>query len=119
MASSKDFPFIQKLNIPLVAKKQILTASGKQALGKYSKGMIEFVENPKASTVPRLGPRLYGYYDEQETEESYQRSCRFAGSSKKSAYKNINAKGRLKIRLQKKPSDMIKKTGKTASPKLK
>ena len=130
MASSKNFPFIQKLNIPLVAKKQILTASGKQALGKYSKGMIEFVENPKASTVPHEA--VHAYMDIMMSKSQKQSILneakrRFAGkiaSAKKSgSYKSVNVKGLTDDAIAEEilAEDMINyvKTGQASSNKLK
>lgn len=49
---SKEFAFIEKLDIPVIAKKKILTQSGQEAFGKYSQMMIEFLENPHKTTIP-------------------------------------------------------------------
>ena len=49
---SESFKFIQDLNIPVIVKERILTDAGQQAFGRYSDQVIQFVNNPHATTIP-------------------------------------------------------------------
>lgn len=51
-AMSKSFKFIEELGLPVNAVQKLLTASGKEAFGKYYKGTISFIENPHKTTIP-------------------------------------------------------------------
>lgn len=46
----KSFRFVKDLDIPIEVKNKILTPAGKEAFGRYSSGMIQFIENPHKST---------------------------------------------------------------------
>ena len=72
---AESFPFLKELNIPVTAKRAIITESGQLILGKYSRAMIEFVQNPKKTTVPppRSNPRFYGFNAYRKRTESYHR----------------------------------------------
>lgn len=49
---SQSFKFIEELGLPVNAVEKILTASGKEAFGKYYNGVISFVQNPHKTTLP-------------------------------------------------------------------
>lgn len=128
--ASKLFPFIRSLNIPVVARKQILSRTGEKVFGKYSKGMIEFVENPKTSTIPHEA--VHAYMDimldpKEKAAIIDEAKKRFAGkiatAKKTGRYKNISVKGLSETAIAEEilAEDMVKylKTGKAASNKLK
>jgi hypothetical protein len=49
---SKEFKFIEALDIPVITKSKILTPAGKEAYGRYYNGVIEFLNNPHKTTIP-------------------------------------------------------------------
>lgn len=49
---SKNFRFIEELDIPLNVKRKMLTLEGREAYGSYYRGMISFIENPHKTTIP-------------------------------------------------------------------
>lgn len=124
-AISKNFPFIEKMNIPLVTKNKILTASGQAAFGRYSKGVIEFIENPQKNTIPHEA--VHAYMDimmsaEQKKSVTDEAKRRFSGkiiSAKKTGnYKGLSDDAIAEEILA---EDMISyiKTGQASSSKLK
>lgn len=58
-AMSKNFKFIEELNLPLMTKEKILTPAGQEAFGKYYKGVISFIENPHKTTIPHEAVHAY------------------------------------------------------------
>lgn len=47
-----EFPFLKASGIDVQAVDQIITRDGAKALGSYMNGVIKFVQNPKATTIP-------------------------------------------------------------------
>lgn len=127
---SESFPFIEKMNIPVVAKEKILTRSGQLAYGKYSKAMIEFIENPHKTTIPHEAVHAYMdimMTDKQKKSVIEEAKRRFAGkivtAKKNGFYKNTKIEGLSDDAIAEEilAEDMINyiKTGEAASSKLK
>jgi len=54
-----DFKFLEDLNIPVTAKNKLMTPQGQRAYGKYSAAMIDFINNPKKTTIPHEAVHAY------------------------------------------------------------
>lgn len=127
---AKSFPFLKELNIPVTAKRAIITESGQLILGKYSRAMIEFVQNPKKTTVPHEA--IHAFMDLMLTESEQKAIIeevkrRYPGKIKdaqaKGSYKGVNVKGYTENQIAEEilAEDMIRyiKTDQAPSNKLK
>jgi len=127
---AESFPFLKELNIPVTAKRAIITESGQLILGKYSRAMIEFVQNPKKTTVPHEA--IHAFMDLMLTESEQKAIIeevkrRYPGKIKdaqaKGSYKGVNVKGYTENQIAEEilAEDMIRyiKTDQAPSNKLK
>ncbi|MDD3741843.1 MAG: hypothetical protein PHH30_11445, partial [Bacteroidales bacterium] len=127
---AESFPFLKELNIPVTAKRAIITESGQLILGKYSRAMIEFVQNPKKTTIPHEA--IHAFMDLMLTESEQKAIIeevkrRYPGKIKdaqaKGSYKGVNVKGYTENQIAEEilAEDMIRyiKTDQAPSNKLK
>ena len=81
-AMSKNFKFIEDLKLPVVTVDKILTPQGKEAFGKYYKGVISFIENPHKTTLPHEATHAFMdlmMNDKQKTNVINEVKRRYAG----------------------------------------
>lgn len=91
---SKEFAFIEALDIPVIMKEKILTQSGQEAFGRYARPIIEFLSNPHKTTIPHEAVHAFidlMLTDKQKKSLLSEVKRRYAGKN----YTNTQAEERL------------------------
>lgn len=93
LSMREDFKFLEELGIPTTAKNKLMTPQGKVAYGRYSAGMIEFINNPHKTTLPH--ETVHAFLDlmltsEEKAEVINEVKRRYAGQVKKMMERRTN-----------------------------
>lgn len=93
LSMREDFKFLEELGIPTTVKNKLMTPQGKKAYGRYSAGMIEFMNNPHKTTLAH--ETAHAFLDlmltsEEKTEIINEVKRRYAGKVTKMMEKRTN-----------------------------